>query len=322
MLFFRNTSREADSDGKAESDDRFRALSPARTILAITQSWFLIAAAVASGIAINSNTFYLFSIFLIGSGQHGLAILIHEGAHRLLFRNRRTNDLVAQTLLSWPLFAGFHNYRQDHLKHHKYLNTGSDPDWNKNRPDQLAEKTSLSSRILHLLGVEHALTTVLNFTASGKHQDEATHVHEGKKRAIYYAIIFSGLCYFGILDLFLLYWMIPYFCIFYPLMRFRGIMEHWIPGTNQGAGVRTVILPQWLGFALFPHNIGYHVEHHREPAIPFYNLPDYRFEIMSAEADRVRHEPGEVDVIGVQQILREIRNLLLLPKKRDKRDMP
>jgi fatty acid desaturase len=40
--------------------------------------------------------------------------------HHCAFRNRRLNDLVAQTLCFWPLYGDLHGYRAFHLAHHRF----------------------------------------------------------------------------------------------------------------------------------------------------------------------------------------------------------
>jgi fatty acid desaturase len=67
----------------------------------------------------------LFAIVLIGAGQHQLSGLAHEGAHHILFRNRKLNDIVSDLFTMFPLFSSVHHYRLQHLAHHQFVN---DPD--------------------------------------------------------------------------------------------------------------------------------------------------------------------------------------------------
>jgi len=48
-----------------------------------------------------SPLMYLLAIAIIGARQHALLILMHDGVHYRLFRNRRLNDCVSE-LLAWP----------------------------------------------------------------------------------------------------------------------------------------------------------------------------------------------------------------------------
>lgn len=69
------------------------------------------------------------AVLLIGAGQHQLAGLAHEGAHRILFRNRYLNDLAAEWLCSFPILSSTYHYALHHLAHHQFVNDPErDPD--------------------------------------------------------------------------------------------------------------------------------------------------------------------------------------------------
>lgn len=65
-------------------------------------------------------------VSLIGAGQHRLAGLGHEGAHYILLKHRKLNELVSDWFCMFPLFATTEQYRQIHLGHHEYTN-----DWER-----------------------------------------------------------------------------------------------------------------------------------------------------------------------------------------------
>ena len=62
---------------------------------------------------------YLLAFLLMGRGHCLLNILGHEAAHRLLFPNRRANDVVGRWLLAYPTFQAFGAYRRVHFAHHR-----------------------------------------------------------------------------------------------------------------------------------------------------------------------------------------------------------
>lgn len=66
------------------------------------------------------------AVCLIGALQHRLAGLGHEGAHYILFRNRKLNEAASDLLCMFPLFSTTEQYRQVHLGHHEYVN-----DWER-----------------------------------------------------------------------------------------------------------------------------------------------------------------------------------------------
>ncbi|MDZ4783745.1 MAG: fatty acid desaturase [Planctomycetia bacterium] len=68
----------------------------------------------------------LAAVCLVGALQHRLAGLGHEGAHYILFRNRKLNEAASDLLCMFPLFSTTEQYRQIHLGHHEYVN-----DWER-----------------------------------------------------------------------------------------------------------------------------------------------------------------------------------------------
>ena len=58
------------------------------------------------------------------------AILGHEAAHRLLFTDKRLNDLVGRWFVAYPGFVPFEGYRRSHFAHHKDEFGPDEPDLN------------------------------------------------------------------------------------------------------------------------------------------------------------------------------------------------
>jgi fatty acid desaturase len=59
------------------------------------------------------------------------------------------------------------------------------------------------------------------------------------------------------------------------ILRLRAICEHGAV-TDYGSpltAARTNLVPNWVRYAMFPHHVNYHVEHHLYPAVPHYHLP-------------------------------------------------
>jgi len=68
------------------------------------------------------------ALFVIGTRQLGLAVLMHEAAHRSLFSSRRVNDFVGSRLCAYPVWSDLVGYRMYHLQHHAKTATAEDPD--------------------------------------------------------------------------------------------------------------------------------------------------------------------------------------------------
>src|SRR3954453_2090062 len=72
-------------------------------------------------ISVHANVWFVWAIafILMGRAHAQFAALMHEAAHRLLFRNRRINDWVGRWLLGFPSFTPIDLYRRGHMAHHR-----------------------------------------------------------------------------------------------------------------------------------------------------------------------------------------------------------
>lgn len=68
----------------------------------------------------------LVSMFVIGTCQHRLGGLGHEGSHFILFKNRVWNELASDLFCMFPVLMTTGFYRQVHLGHHAHAN-----DWER-----------------------------------------------------------------------------------------------------------------------------------------------------------------------------------------------
>src|SRR5207245_3645499 len=70
----------------------------------------------------------LVALVVIGSRQLGLAVVMHEAAHRTLFKSRAWNDWAGNWLAAYPVWTDTAPYRNYHLVHHAKTGTMEDPD--------------------------------------------------------------------------------------------------------------------------------------------------------------------------------------------------
>ncbi len=104
-----------------EIDDR-------RAWLTLATNWGLIFAAFALVAWAPNPLTILLALFVIGTRQLGLAVVMHEAAHRTFFKSRALNDWAGNWLCGYPVWSDLHPYRPYHLQHHARTGTPEDPD--------------------------------------------------------------------------------------------------------------------------------------------------------------------------------------------------
>ena len=253
--------------------------------LHIAAEWGMILSTIYICHRARSLLFYLPAVVFVGARQHALLILMHDGVHYRLFRNRWLNDWVTEILLAWPNLISARAYRRNHFAHHLYLNTDKDPDWARKRenPDWSFPKgwnylLRLLLRDLSGLGAIVFLKTVRSVSAGD------TSVGKGftYSRYGFYFAIASILIWANLVGLFILYWCVPMFTWLMFIFRLRSIAEHSaINYHNENAATRTTCASLIERVFIAPKNVNYHIEHHLYPSVPFYRLPQLHALLLS-----------------------------------------
>ena len=89
-----------------------------RAWLSLGVDWALVFASFALVAAWPNPLTIVAAVFVIGARQLSCAAIMHDAAHRCLFRNRRLNDWAGNWLAAYPVWSDLHSYRPYHLKHH------------------------------------------------------------------------------------------------------------------------------------------------------------------------------------------------------------
>jgi len=207
-------------------------------------------------------------VLLIGSGQHRLAVLGHEGAHYLLFANRRLNNVVSNVLCMYPLGTTVESYRVWHFDHHRHVGTDHDPELGVK--DGWKYRTPMPHWKIGLL----ALTDLAGFGIAELLRLQW--VLRPRSRRSWTGLITFWSAIVGIAWMFGAWmlptvWLVSLVTVFWALHRVRALSEHTeIQGTHR---FRPHPL---LRFALFPHGTWMHYEHHKWPSVPRYHLHTVR----------------------------------------------
>lgn len=262
----------------------FRSLfktKPLQHALAILLDWLIIGVTIYSSIYLLPAIFYPMAVLIIGARMHALAILMHDATHYRFLKNRYWNDLLTNIFTMYPLFTTIETYRQNHLLHHQHLNTEDDPDW----VAKLGKRTftfpkskrefllTLGSYLFMYKGLSDAIWFLQRF--------QLTAAKQAKTSENRWARLFSYIVLFSVLTLtnswlyFLIFWVVPYLSTFFMCQYIRSVAEHYgeLAYDNALRSSRTTKPNLLERFFLAPHQVGYHLEHHLYPGVPFYNLP-------------------------------------------------
>lgn len=266
-------------------------LQPWKALLAIGFDWGVIAASIAVSEYVGGFWIYLLAILLIAGRMHGLGVMMHDGAHFRIFKNKRLNDWVTDLLVAWPVLSTAQSYRNNHLTHHQHLNTERDPDWITKISDEAFQFPQTVLRLtVRFLGYLVAVNTFRDLKQAFprlNRNDQSTRTYKALRLG-FYVLVIAACTWFGVLWQFFIYWVVPYFTVLFFMFYVRNISEHF-GGMNyeEELGSTRTVLPYWWERLFFaPHNVNYHIEHHLYPGVPFYNLPRLHAALMRDETYR------------------------------------
>jgi fatty acid desaturase/membrane-associated phospholipid phosphatase len=198
---------------------------------------------------------------------NAFVLLMHDGMHHTLFRNRTWNWLGSVALGSTFLMS-FTAYRIMHTRHHRFLGDPRDPDDYQNyvhRPRALLwslhfVRLTVGS-LLYLM-----LIPLLALKYGSDDERRRVQLEYGLLLAIY------GVLWHLAPARFLLFaWLTPLLVVG-SLTAIRGFTQHGITdAADPFLASRTVLPNPVIGFFLLHEN--FHLEHHLFPEVPSYHLP-------------------------------------------------
>ena len=251
-----------------------------RNIFALCLDWGLIVFGLSIFYYYPSALTFISAVVLIGSRQFALAVLVHDGAHNLLFSNLKVNDFFSQWLCAYPIFQDNRVYRPYHLKHHRFTETEDDPDLALSAPFPITKISFFRKVLRDLTGItgfrrySQALISILK--TDGDNLPD-------RLKGIWFKIhgflitnilIFLAISFFFHWSLYFLLWWLPAFTYYSLIIRIRNIAEHCVTsGSTDLDNTRTTLTNPIVRFLMAPHRVNYHLEHHLFMMCPWYNLP-------------------------------------------------
>ncbi|NJN51308.1 MAG: fatty acid desaturase family protein [Gammaproteobacteria bacterium] len=281
---------------------RLRTLSSTHATWLIVHCWGVIVAVWVFVAMWTHPLTILLAIPVIGGRQLGLGILGHDGAHHLLYRNRRLNDWVCEWLFNRPLLgASIVAYRNYHLNHHRFTQQANDPDLGLSAPFPITRASFLRKVIRDLTGqTGFAQQRALLRNGFGPHGAAlAVRVANGWRRfgpnVAINLVFLAAFAAFGKWYLYFLLWVLPELTWRMLISRIRNIGEHGaVPDNDDRLRNTRTTRAGWLARALIaPYFVNFHLEHHLLVSCPCYRLRTmHRLLIAKGYGPRMELEPS------------------------------
>ena len=252
----------------------------------VTLEWAIVWGAIACCLQWGPAWAHVLCALFVGTRQHALSILGHEGVHHSVASSRRVNDLLANYLTCYPLMISVQGYRTSHLEHHWHLETPDDPskvsvdhhpaDWAF--PMSPARFVGLLSR--DLSGLSQASSASL-LKYLWMIPNRGWHLAQVCLAQVALVCAFWAL---GDARAYLWLWVLPMFTVVIACYRVRGIAEHTgMAGEGRPprfgrhevdalTATRTTVLAPWVAALFAPYGVSYHIEHHLYPSVPAFEL--------------------------------------------------
>tara|TARA_Y200000002_G_scaffold33144_1_gene24398 strand:- start:6 stop:941 length:936 start_codon:yes stop_codon:yes gene_type:complete len=254
--------------------------------LLVSHCFFTIALAIfVFSIWPNPFTFIL-AVMVIGSRQLGLAILMHDGAHRALFANDFLNEKIGYWVCGAPILADMFAYRHYHLMHHKHTQTEKDPDLNLSKPFPTSIR-SIVRRIIRDITGQTGVKSIYNQVRTSfklafdndaidslNKQPQSFKGNSISEPVIANLVLFVILWVAGDWWWWFAFWLLPLVTWFQLVVRIRSMAEHAATdfSDNELQNVRTTYASPLIRIFLAPYWVNYHLEHHLIMHVPCWRL--------------------------------------------------
>ena len=235
---------------------------------------------IALAVVLHHPLAWAAAFLLMGRAFALYAILAHEAAHRLLFSNRRLNDVVGRWGLAYPAFVPFDAYRRSHFAHHRDELGPDEPDialYARYPVTTASLRRKLTRDAVGNSGWKN-LKGLLLALRSPTARPVALRIIAAQ------AVLLAGFTLAGRPELYLVLWLAPWMTVWRVINRLRAIAEHGgmtrSPDRRQTTHhVRQHLLPR---FWMVPFNTGWHLAHHVDMGVPFQHLPALHRELVDA----------------------------------------
>jgi len=263
-------------------------INPLRSWFMVASNWLLVFAAMALVAWHLDPLTVIIALCMIGTRQLGMAIVMHEAAHRTLFKQRPLNDWVGNWLAAYPVWAEVAPYRAYHLVHHSRTGTAQDPDLGLAAPFPIT-RSSFRRKVWRDLsgqtGWKQARAVFRRDVGLSRSRSQRTlGMNEGDQPDVGWhklipvattnVVLLGLLAAAGHPTLYLL-WVVAWLTTYRLVSRLRSIAEHgMVPDQlDPLRNTRTTIASWWERLFVAPNRVNFHLEHHLLMTVPHHNLP-------------------------------------------------
>ncbi len=247
------------------------------------------------------------AVMIIGARQLGLAILMHDAAHRALHPDPKVNDFVGE----WFCAPGLARYRAYHLSHHKLAQQDDDPDLVLSAPFPITRASLRRKIVRDLTGQTFfkqrfgLLTAKLKARAPGQSALAILGGEIRRQRRFLTGnlMLLTLLSAAGLWWAYFVLWLLPQASWLPMVTRLRNIAEHACIAKNepdpmrQARTTRAGLIERAL---IAPYFVHYHCEHHMFMHLPCYSLPKaHRLLTAKGVIERMEVRPNYLTVLAM-----------------------
>jgi fatty acid desaturase len=262
--------------------EELRRIPNVRNALAVASVYAQTIGIVVAAVWIDNLLVWALAFILMGRAHAQFAALMHEAAHRLLFRNRRVNDWVGRWLLGFPAFTPIDLYRRGHMAHHRDEFGPDEPDIPLYRGYPIG-RASMRRKLTRDAEGRTGWKLFKGLLRGVGADDTAVRSQARMIVATQLLLIAIGIA-LGHPWVYFLLWLAPYLTVWRVINRLRSIAEHGGMQRSKDRRLTTHTVRQLplARFFIVPHRIGWHLAHHVDSGIPMSNLPKLHAELRSA----------------------------------------
>jgi fatty acid desaturase len=228
------------------------------------------------------NVFVWIAVFLLMGRAHAqFAALMHEAAHRLLFRNRAINDWVGRWLLGYPSFTPTDLYRRSHMAHHREEFGPDEPDIPLYRGYPIS-RASFRRKLVRDASGRTGWKLFKGLPRAARLKGPAG--TQARRIIAVQLLLIAISIAVGHPWVYWLLWFAPYLTVWRVINRLRSIAEHGGMQRSKDRRETTHSVRQaWAArFAMVPFHIGWHLAHHVDSGVPMAHLPAFHAELRRA----------------------------------------